>query len=465
MVAQMVTTPSDTSPADTSEAVRVPLPTLFGLFDVHAFERASGHVYVAMVMGDVRGGDNVLVRIHSECLTGDALGSLRCDCGVQLRTALRMISAERRGVLVYATGHEGRGIGLVNKLRAYVAQDGGADTVDANVALGLPVDSRDYTESAAVLAELGLHSVRLLTNNPSKVVGLRAAGTLVNSVVPLPTAPHHRNIEYLNTKAKRMDHVRPTGQPLHDPSAAPSAAVDSPVDVMALLGDVRPHADRPFVVLKYAQTLDGRIATATGDSKWISGEPERVVSHALRAACDAVMVGIGTVANDDPELTVRMVAGASPMRVVLDSELRIPFDAKILDTKAATTVFTTERSDPQRRTALREHGVRVEVTDEIDGRVSLRAALATLRSSGTESVLVEGGSELITAFLAAGLVDRIIVGIAPVVIGTGTEAVNGLGIQTVASGIHLTNRTMLPVGHDIVVAWDVVSPNALRRTG
>ena len=226
---------------------------------------------------------------------------------------------------------------------------------------------------------------------------------------------------------------------------------------MALLGDVRAHDDRPFVVLKYAQTLDGRIATATGDSRWISGEPERVVSHALRAACDAVMVGIGTVLSDDPELTVRMVAGASPMRVVLDSDLRIPFGAKVLDPTAATTVFATQRSDPRRRATLRERGVRVEVADELDGRVSLPAALATLRSSGTESLLVEGGSQLITALLAAGLVDRIIVGIAPVVIGAGTEAVNGLGIETVASGIHLTNRTLMPVGHDIVVAWDVIS--------
>jgi len=442
---------------DISEAVRVPLPTPYGVFDVHAFERASGHVYVAMVLGDVADRDDVLVRLHSECLTGDALGSLRCDCGVQLRTGLRMIAAEQCGVLVYATGHEGRGIGLVNKLRAYVAQDGGADTVDANVALGLPIDSRDYTESAAVLEELGVRSIRLLTNNPSKVAGLRAAGTVVTSVVPLPTAPHHRNIGYLNTKAERMDHVRPTGLPARDdrrPTASPS--VDAPVDVMALLGEVRAHGDRPFVVLKYAQTLDGRIATSTGDSKWISGEPERVVSHALRAACDAVMVGIGTVDSDDPELTVRMVSGASPMRVVLDSELRIAPDAKILDDHAATVVFTTERSDPSRRAALRERGVRVEVSDELDGRVSLAAALATLRATGTQSVLVEGGSELITALLAAGLVDRIIVGIAPVVIGAGTEAVNGLGVQTVAAGIHLANRTVLTVGQDVILAWDVV---------
>ena len=366
----------------TSEAVRVPLPTPFGVFDVHAFERASGHVYVAMVMGDVRDGDDVLVRLHSECLTGDALGSLRCDCGVQLRTGLRMIAAERRGVLVYATGHEGRGIGLVNKLRAYVAQDGGADTVDANVALGLPVDARDYTESAAVLAELGVRTVRLLTNNPSKVVGLRAAGTVVNSVVPLPTAPHHRNIGYLNTKAKRMDHVRPTGQPLHDDRPSqPSASVDAPG---RRHGAARRRPSPRRSTRSWCSSTPRRSTVAsppsTGDSKWISGEPERVVSHALRAACDAVMVGIGTVVSDDPELTVRMVAGASPMRVVLDSDLRIPLDAKILDPKAATTVFTTERSDPERRAALRERGVRVEVTDEHDGRVSLRAALATLRS-------------------------------------------------------------------------------------
>jgi GTP cyclohydrolase II len=440
----------------TAEAVRVPLPTPYGVFDVHAFERGGGHVYVAMVMGEIADGQDVLTRLHSECLTGDALGSLRCDCGIQLRLALRMIAAERRGVLVYATGHEGRGIGLVNKLRAYVAQDGGADTVDANVALGLPIDSRDYSDCAAVLADLGVRSVRLVTNNPRKVSGLRAAGTVVTFVEPVPTAPHHRNRGYLSTKAARMDHVRPTGEPIPtDTTASASSSVGSSVDVMPLLGTVRHRPDRPFVVLKYAQTLDGRIATASGDSKWISGEAERSVAHGLRAACDAVMVGVGTVLSDDPELTVRMVAGASPMRVVLDSSLRVPLEAKVLRPDAASTVLTTERSDPARRAALRQRGARVEVVAEEAGHVSLPDALELLRRTGTESVLVEGGSEVITGMLAAGLVDRIVVSISPLVIGSGTEAVNGLGIDTIANGIRIEQLTMLPVGDDIIVAGDV----------
>jgi GTP cyclohydrolase II len=439
-----------------SEVVRVSLPTPYGMFDVHAFDRSGGHVYIAMVMGDIGAGDGLLTRLHSECLTGDALGSLRCDCGVQLRLALRMIAAEGRGVLVYATGHEGRGIGLINKLRAYVAQDKGADTVDANVALGLPIDSRDYTECAEVLAELGIHSVRLVTNNPSKVGGLRQAGIRVDDVVPVPTAPHHRNLGYLDTKSDRMDHVRPTGTSVAiDTTVAPGPSVGSTIDVMPLLGEVRARQNRPFVVLKYAQTLDGRIATATGDSKWISGEAERAVSHGLRAACDAVLVGVGTLLSDDPALTVRMVAGASPMRVVLDSSLRSPRDAKMFSPESATTVFTTEQSDERRRRELRALGVRVEVVAGDGGRVSIPEVLATLHRTGTRSVLIEGGSAVITDVLSKGLVDRMIVSISPLLIGSGTEAVNDLGVDVVANGIRLDNRTVICVGDDIIVAGDV----------
>jgi GTP cyclohydrolase II len=432
------------------EAVQVPLPTPFGSFEVHAFESESSNVHLALVHGDLGDGHEVLVRLHSECLTGDALGSLRCDCGIQLREGLRTIASEGRGVLVYTTGHEGRGVGLINKLRAYVAQDAGADTVDANVVLGLPVDARDYSDAAAVLERLGVKSIRLLTNNPRKVTGLRSAGTEVGEVVPLATAPHHRNVAYLRTKAARLGHGQPMLRPAYVPDAPP------PADAIDLLGAIRPPVDRPYVVLKYAQSLDGRIATVTGDSKWISSEPERRLSHALRAACDAVLVGVETVIRDQPQLTVRLVPGASPTRVVLDSDLRIPDDAPVLGPDAATTIITTERSDPAKRATLRAGGARVDVVSAApDGRVDLPAALATLRAEGVQSLLVEGGGSVITSLLAAGLVDRLIVAVAPLILGRGVEAVDGLGVHRVADGVHLEQRSVVTAGDDVVLAWDV----------
>jgi GTP cyclohydrolase II len=431
-----------------TDALRVRIPTPFGVFDAHAFEQPSGFVFIALVIGDIADGSQVMVRVHSECLTGDALGSLRCDCGVQLRQSLRLLAAEHRGVLIYATGHEGRGIGLMNKLRAYVAQDHGADTVDANHLLGLPADGRDYGEVAAVLAALGVRSVRLITNNPHKVSGLRSAGTVVDEVIPLATAPHHRNAGYLTTKVARMGHVRPSGIALVPMS-------DEVVDVLGLIAHLRPRECRPAVVLKYAQTLDGRIATASGDARWISGEPERTVSHALRAASDGVMVGVGTVIADDPQLTVRMVPGASPTRVIVDSTLRLPTSARVLDDDACTLILTPERSSVERRAMLRSRGVAVDVVADRDGRVDLRAGLRHLRSLGLELLLVEGGAGVITGMLRERLVDRLIVAVAPLVIGSGRSAVGQLDINRIADGIRLVNRSVLPVGPDVLMAWDV----------
>jgi 3,4-dihydroxy 2-butanone 4-phosphate synthase/GTP cyclohydrolase II len=424
-----------------------------GTFDVQAFECPSGFVYLALVHGDVSGQTGVLTRLHSECLTGDALGSLRCDCGVQLRLALRTIAAAECGVLVYATGHEGRGIGLVEKLLAYVEQDNGADTLEANLRLGHAVDSRDYGDAGGVLLALGLRSVRLLTNNPAKVAGLEAAGVPVEMIMPITTAPHARNLGYLRTKERSLGHLRPTGPPV-------GGDLVQAVDASQLLGTVTARPDRPYVVLKYAQTLDGRIATATGDARWISGEAERRISHTLRAGCDAVLVGIGTVFADDPQLTVRMVPGASPIRVVLDSTLRVPIDAKVLDPEARTVIITTERSTPAARRCLEERHVRVLVVPEGPGGVALGPALAALKEEGISSVLVEGGARVITSLLAGGFVDRVVVGVAPTIIGQGTEAVGPLGVDRVADGIRLTNRCVHMMTDDILLAWDVERPLA-----
>ena len=434
--------------AEPVEVARVPIATPAGEFDVHAFESPSGYVYLALVKGEIGDGRSVLTRLHSECLTGDALGSLRCDCGLQLQIALRALAAEGRGVLVYATGHEGRGIGLVHKLRAYMLQDGGLDTLDANRHLGFPADARDYGEAAACLARLGVRSVRLLTNNPRKEAGLRRAGIAVEDVIRLPTSPHLRNVAYLATKERRFGHAAPSGSPLPD-------GVSEAVDVTRLLGAARTPADRPYVVLKYAQTLDGRIATRTGDSKWISGEPERRVSHALRASCDAVLVGVGTVVSDDPKLTVRLVPGPSPVRIVLDSTLRLPGGANSLDEQASTIVVTTERAAPERRHALEAQGVGVRVVPAGPSGVDLGETLALLRAAGVRSLLVEGGAQVITSFLRARLVDRLVVGIAPTIVGTGTEAVGDLRTARIADGLRLTNQSVHTVGEDIVLAADV----------
>jgi GTP cyclohydrolase II len=433
------------------DVVRVVLPTQFGEFDVTAFEVRPGLVYLALARGDLTAGGAVPTRLHSECLTGDALTSLRCDCGIQLRLALSRIAAEGRGLVLYATGHEGRGIGLVNKLRAYVEQDAGADTVDANLRLGLPVDGRSYAEAAEVLAALGVASVRLLTNNPDKVRGLRAAGVEVDGTEPLRTAAHARNVGYLRTKELRLGHGDTAGTEL-EPAPAP---VTMPPDAVDLLGTVTPHADRPYVVLKYAQTLDGRIATGTGDSKWISGEEERALSHALRAACDAVMVGVGTVLRDDCRLNVRMVPGASPLRVVLDSTLRTPSTALLFDDEAPTVFLTTEDAPEDDRKRVRDLGAGVRVLPSGPGGVDVTAALARLRAEGVRSVLVEGGAQVITSLLGSGLVDRIVVGTAPRIIGAGTEAVGDLGVALVTEGIALSNRSVHLTSDDVVMAWDV----------
>jgi 3,4-dihydroxy 2-butanone 4-phosphate synthase / GTP cyclohydrolase II len=184
------------------------MPTDFGEFTCYVYESLlDGEQHVAMVKGAVQGEDNVLVRVHSECLTGDALGSMRCDCGVQLQMALQAIAAEGMGVVVYLRGHEGRGIGLAHKLRAYTLQDQGRDTVDANLDLGLPVDTRKYGTGAQILVDLGITTMRLLTNNPAKFGGLDGYGLEIVERVPLQSVPNAENIRYLRTKQQRLGHL------------------------------------------------------------------------------------------------------------------------------------------------------------------------------------------------------------------------------------------------------------------
>lgn len=188
------------------------LPTPFGVFDMHGFEELeTGKEHVVLSLGDVASGDPVLARTHSECLTGDALYSMRCDCGYQLEEALRCIAREGRGLLMYLR-QEGRGIGLLNKIRAYHLQDEGADTVEANVRLGFAADLRDYSMCKDMLAHLGVNEIRLMTNNPRKVDSLQALGIGVTERVPLQVGRNPHNQEYLDTKRAKLGHWLETHQ-------------------------------------------------------------------------------------------------------------------------------------------------------------------------------------------------------------------------------------------------------------
>ncbi|WP_351222625.1 GTP cyclohydrolase II [Streptomyces sp. NPDC002133] len=217
----------DVRSTDAERRATVELSTDYGVFlAVGYLDRHRGDEQIALVHGDVE-GDDVLVRVHSECLTGDVFGSRHCECGDQLEAALRAIVSEGRGVLVYLQGHEGRGIGLLAKLQAMHLQAEGLDTVDANLALGFPADARDYRVAADMLHDLGVRSVRLLSNNPRKRDALLQHGLKVTEQVPLLTAPRKENIFYLRTKQERLGHHLPhldraTVRSAAEPTAPPA---------------------------------------------------------------------------------------------------------------------------------------------------------------------------------------------------------------------------------------------------
>jgi 3,4-dihydroxy 2-butanone 4-phosphate synthase / GTP cyclohydrolase II len=218
-----------------SRQARTKIPNAYGQWQAFGYRHEiDGTEYVALVLGDVTDGADVLTRLHSECLTGDVFGSLRCDCGAQLDSAMAAISAEGRGVVLYLRGHEGRGVGLLSKLQAYELQDAGADTVDANTELGLPVDAREYSAGAQMLADLGVRSVRLLTNNPAKVSGLTEGGVDITARVPLAAAVTPYNLRYLVTKRDKLGHQ------IQDLNEAERALVPLPIPLTPIPLNGRP---------------------------------------------------------------------------------------------------------------------------------------------------------------------------------------------------------------------------------
>ena len=431
-------------------AVSVRIPTLEGEFWLRYYsDNRNGEEHLALVNGDVAGVRDVLVRLHSECFTGDVLGSLRCDCGDQLSLSMQEISREGTGVLLYLR-QEGRGIGLWDKLRTYNLQDEGYDTVDANLELGHQADERDYEIAALILQDLGVASVRLLTNNPSKIDGLRKSGVEVAARQPLHARVTTENINYLITKATRMGHLLELGaEPALEPATS-DGGQHAPEDFPAR----RQVMGRPFVTLSYAQSLDGSISRTPGERMVLSGPESSVMTHRLRASHDAILVGIGTVLSDNPRLTVRLSEGSDPQPVVLDSTLRFPIESDMLRrSKLAPWIATTDRASVERRQELEGLGARVLSLASTDtGRVDLPSLLKRLGSMGADSVMVEGGSRVITNFLRDRLVDHIVLTVAPVMVG-GMRALGELeSPQKLVP--RLRNAHYRRMGSDLVVSGE-----------
>ena len=448
------------------------IPTDVGEFSLCLYHNnLDDKEHLALLYGDIAAGPPPLVRVHSECFTGDVLGSRRCDCGPQLAASMRLIAAEGRGALLYLR-QEGRGIGLLEKLRAYNLQDIGYDTVEANLMLGHQPDLRDYRVAAEMLRDLGIIALRLLTNNPDKIAGLERCGLTVVERVPLETAVHAENAHYLDTKVRRMRHLlRVTSDELRVTSL--DAATTTPptslngservtrhasrVTSDELLDELPSRPGRPFVTLSYAQSLDGSIAARRGATTPISGPDALRLTHQLRAHHDAILVGIGTVLADDPQLTVRLVAGPNPQPVIVDSRLRLPLTARLLGDGRAW-IATTDAADRQRQAALEAAGARVVRLPADDaGRVSLPALLAYLHRQRVHSLMIEGGARVISRVLAERLADRLVLTIAPLLLG-GLNAVGG-GAPSLNG--HLWPALLRPryqvVGRDVVLFGELES--------
>jgi GTP cyclohydrolase II len=450
------------------------IPTDAGEFSLCLYHNSlDGKEHLALITGDLNDGVDILVRVHSECFTGDVLGSIRCDCGPQLNAAVKLIAREGRGIVLYLR-QEGRGIGLLEKLRAYNLQDIGYDTVDANLLLGHQADLRDYRVAAYMLKDLGVQSIKLLTNNPEKIDGLVRAGIPVTERVPLQTAVNSENAHYLDTKARRMRHLLQLDrleidqllpeQPANDDSTAWFARALSesirPGETLRELISLPPgRHGRPFITLSYAQSLDGSIAARRGEPTAISGPEAIRLTHQMRTHHDAILVGIGTVIADNPHLNVRHARGPDPQPVVVDSRLRFPSWARLLrEPERQPWIATTDAADHSRQAELEAAGARVfRLPAAPNGMVSLPALLDFLggRHARMRSVMVEGGATVISNFLAEHLADRLVLTIAPMLLG-GLNAVGSLGQVNGRIFPRLTQPRYQPMGQDVILYGELV---------
>jgi GTP cyclohydrolase II len=353
------------------------LPTRFGDMQFKVYRNQQGLESMAIISGEPDTNQTVPVRVHSACLTGEVLSSMKCDCKSQLDYALQYI-ADKNGVVIYLP-QEGRGIGLVNKIRAYSLQEQGLDTVDANRALGLPDDARSYTDAAMILNNLGIRRISLLTNNPQKVSDLTSLGIYVQDRVPLPLMANQHSIAYLKTKQARMGH-------LFDMTGNPESSCQA-----------QSQPARPIVHVNFALDPQGRTAKDSGQPMELSCPRDWRRVHELREHYSAVVVGARTWQTDNPSLTARsQQLGRKPRRQPDRVIFAGQHDCEFTADERRTFVVGNGRVAPG--------AIQIESNDH-----GLTRPLQALQWHGISSMLVEGGLTLLLSFIREGTVDQLTV--------------------------------------------------------
>jgi 3,4-dihydroxy 2-butanone 4-phosphate synthase/GTP cyclohydrolase II len=407
--------PRETKDLTIVREVATRLPITEGDFRIHIFRDAEGKEHAALVHGDVKGKEGVLTRVHSECMTGDLFGSLRCDCGPQLHHSLRMISEEREGILLYLR-QEGRGIGIAEKLKAYNLQDLGLDTVDANIYLGHRAEARDYRVASDMLRALDVSSIRLLSNNPDKVGKLRELGVVVTEGLPLKPSVNVENLRYLRTKIDRMGHHLGTEDlDQHLPEMD---------DVIRSVTRARSEKiGGPFLTYFSVSALDGQLRDhPDGPHRNYSGLFRR-----LLLGHDAVLMDIENLIDYDDDLLAN-----GPRVVLYDPDLK--FDGK-LNEGSIILHLGAPRCDFE--------GCILKDVSGLDGTLSIERVMEAVRRTGIRSMLLDGRSSISDHLLNGSGVDILINCIVPLMSG-------GKGTKLPVSSITFKEIRSVSLGNEIV---------------
>jgi 3,4-dihydroxy 2-butanone 4-phosphate synthase/GTP cyclohydrolase II len=404
------------------------LPTKDGKFRIHLFKDLSGREHVALVRGTVRNREEVMTRVHSECLTGDLFGSLRCDCGPQLHHAMRMIEEEKEGILIYLR-QEGRGIGLAEKLKTYNLQDAGLDTVDANIYLGHKAEERDYHVASEILKDLGVISIRLVSNNPDKEKKLRDLGIDVSSRITLEPDVTMENLKYLKTKIDRMGHELGSTQLFpYQPEMD---------DVRRYISRKRDsHDGTPYISIFNISGLDGQLTyepTLPGKGPALY----KVLRMKLMKEHDALLV-----THDDLELALQARETGGKV-LIFDPLLRIRMDHPLLGEEGPITAILHGPVENENATELDERSIPHYTILDNEGDLDMSAFLEALSRMEIDSVIVDGKDGISDRLMTSGLVSTVLNVMVPVISG-------GRGTKHYSGGFTLNDVENVRMGKEVV---------------